>query len=275
MQKLEKNNSNNRILILADFSEGGWTAARFAMEHLYQPGSIIYILQTWQKPSYGSSMVRDLTSILQNITNSELKALKRKMLSIYPDLEKDIHLLSVEGELSQFFESDAYLNHQWQLVMSTKYKNGETSKNPRFTEIIDQVNQPLYLLNDIDYVDNIPNVFLMTSNKMVSSEVLNVLQQINAKQYSNIQVCLEDDTISQLTKEKQIKLVSNVCTNSKLRFSKLCSDNGLNQIREYERKRIPNLMIFDKNRNRKIQNKLKNYLDRWLVKSKGISIGTY
>lgn len=275
MDMVRTNNQENRILILADFSEGSWTAIRFAMEYLYEEDSKIYILQTWQKPSYGSSMVRDLAPILQNIARNELQALRKRMVDHYSFSKKDIRLLDYEGGISDFFVSEEYTTHDWQVVLATKNQITNLNENPRFTEIIDLAKQPLYMLHEVEYVKSIENIFVMADSEQVSEQLLLSLEAICHDQKCKVQICLDTDMISVGEKERQIKRFSAACDSSILKFTKICSKNGALELKEYENKKSKRLMIFNKSRDRKVESKFKSYVDKWFVRSKGINIGNY
>ncbi len=107
------------ILILADFADGNWHAISFAMNHLYQPHSIISILQTYQSPHYGTMMMRNIEPRLKKITKDELNALKNKLLSNFELSEKQIQLLSFKGGVAEIIHTKLRANTKYNIVIGT------------------------------------------------------------------------------------------------------------------------------------------------------------
>ena len=166
------------ILILADYSDGNKAAIYFVMRYLYCPGSIVHIIQTWQKPNFGSSMVRDLSSMLENIAISELDNLKKYLQARYSMPVNQIRLISFEGDLSTFFKTDAYRSQDWQVVLgSPNYENFSLSKS-RMNEVIDNVYEDLFVLTGLDSDNRISKFFILADTPKRNSSNLSVLKKI-------------------------------------------------------------------------------------------------
>ena len=273
--KIERNNQpSEKILILADFSEGNWTAIQFAMKNLYQSNSEICIVQTWQKTNFGFSMVRDLGPILQGIAKSELEGMKQKLLKNYKIEESQISLYPFEGDINSFFNSRLYKDLKWQVVMAPGEKACNLLDNSRIAEIIDEIKQPLYILTDTKENTEIFNVNVFASTKKPSNSVVKCLADLSEQKRIAIRIYLDTSTYSVSIIEASKRLFSKVCKGQSLQFYELensCSQQIMKKLPEDNGQR---LLIFDENYQRKYNSKLKSCLDSWFVKSKGISVGT-
>jgi len=266
---------NPNILILADFSEGNWAAVHFAMRYLYRPGSVIHFLQTWQKPNFGSSMVRDLSPMLESIADSELEGLKSKFQKRYSMPEAQIHLISFEGDLQAFFKTETYKSQNWQLVLGTVENSNLFSKKNRMTELIDKVSQDLYVLNGVNGDKAISDVFVLADTPTSSLSTLSVLKKIAISEKPNLRVCLASSFESSEEKKKRATPFVENCKEAKLLVTQIEKGEGQRELREFLEVEGSKLMVFEKNPGRKLQNGMKSCLDSWLLKSKGIRLGNY
>lgn len=260
------------ILILADYSDGNKAAIYFAMRYLYRPGSMVYIVQTWQKPNYGASMVRDLSPMLESIARSELDRLKTDLQSRYSMPNDQIRLISHEGSLTTFFKTSVYKSQDWQVVLgSPNYDNFLSSKN-RLNEIVDNVSEDLFILNGQNNDNSISEVFVLADTLETNSSNLSVLKKIAISEKPNINVCLSSLFESPIDRKRRVLPLLENCKGSKLTFSQVEKGEGQKEIQEFSRSGKSKLIVFEKNLSRKFQNGLKACLDSWLLKSKGIRV---
>lgn len=265
-----RNKDHNRILILADFSEGNQAAVDFAMNYLFTDGSKICFIQTWQKPSYGASMVRDLAPILKDISNRELQALKVDAVKNYQVNHSDIDLLSYEGELTEFFNTETYKQHSWQVVFALNELHNDLHFNPRFKNIIASVNQPLYVLNNCKPWANVKSIYISNSNSKVSESILLPLQKICTNQKCKVHIGLGINDISIHDKAKLVKLYSASCHDATLRFENLTKNHKPDLTRN-----DCVLWIYNEKKTKCEEKNLISYFDKWFVKSKGITVGNF
>ncbi len=263
-------NHNNKILILADFSEGNHSAIDFAMKYLYNKGSKIYFIQTWQKPSYGASMVRDLAPILKDISDRELKALKADAVKNYHLDAADIELLSYEGELTDFFNTEMYKQYSWQVVFALNEFYNDLQRNPRFKNILTSVKQPLYVLQNCKSAGSVKSICISNSNSEISEAILGPLQKICMTQKCDVHVGLSINDISIHDKANLVKAYSSACSNASVRFENLSKDHKL----ELNRNDCV-LWIYNDKKVKCEEKNLISYFDKWFVKSKGITVDNF
>tara|TARA_R110001583_G_scaffold50403_2_gene157325 strand:+ start:19114 stop:19941 length:828 start_codon:yes stop_codon:yes gene_type:complete len=263
---------NSNILILADYSDGNMAAIYFAMRYLYRPGSLVHLIQTWQKPNFGSSMVRDLSPMLENIATSELNNLKKYLQSRYSMPDDQIILISFEGDLTTFFKTATYTSQHWQVVLgSPNYENFLLRKN-RMNEVIDNVSEDLFVLTGLDKDNSISEAFMLADTPKTNSSNLSVLKKIAISEKPNISVCLSSLFESQEVRKRRVLPLIENCKGAKLIFSQVEKGEGQKEIQEFLRSGKSKLIVFEKNLNRKFQNGIKSCLDSWLLKSKGIRV---
>jgi hypothetical protein len=262
----------SNILILADYSEGNRAAIHFAMRYLYRPGSLIYIIQTWQKPNFGSSMVRDLSPMLEGIANSELGSLKSHLRSRYSMPDDQIRLIPFEGDLTAFFKTESYQSQEWQIVMGSRNYESLFSNKSRMNELIDQVSQDLFVLVGLEDNNSISEIFMLADTPVTATSNLSVLKKIAVSENPNINICLSRSfETSNERKNRVLPLIEN-CKGASVTFSQVEKGEGQKEIKEFARKGRSQLFMFEKNPRRKFQNGIKACLDSWLLKSKGIRV---
>lgn len=262
----------SNILILADYSEGNMAAIHFAMRYLYRPGSSIHIIQTWQKPNFGSSMIRDLSPMLENIANSELESLRNHLQKRYSMPDEQIHLISHEGDLTSFFGTESYKSQEWQIVMGSRsYENLFTNKS-RMDELIDQVSQDLFMLVGLEKNNEISEIFMLADTPKTASSNLSVLKKIAVSEKPSISVCLSQAFESSEDRKKRVLPLIENCKGAKVDVSQVENGVGQKELREFSMGKGSKLIMFEKNSKRKFQNGFKACLDAWLLKSKGIHV---
>ncbi|WP_421919310.1 hypothetical protein [Marinifilum sp.] len=258
-----RNNNDKRILILADFMEGNSTAINFAMNYLHDEQSSIYLLQTWKKPAYGAASVRDLAEVLKEITLKELKALKAHMLKNYSIRNPDVKLLSFEGELTDFFKSKIYANHNWQVVLSLKEQGLYTEKDAKIKEVKVAVHTPIYILNDYNPNEKLKSISIKNGSSQPSTSFLYFLSKICSQQNCNVLVEINDNDFSNYEKKSLIKKYLAACGESSLQFEQMGDVQQLNNSQPK-----PILSIYHKHHIKHKVGDLVSYFDNLLFRLK-------
>lgn len=136
------------ILILADFADGSWHAASFAMKFLFEKESPYSILQTYQNPKFGQLMLHNLIPHLREITKYELKSLRTKLVKKFNIEEEKINTISLEGDLNTILQNKSFLIESHNIVLGThgSFANSCTMQNQCLAKIIDTSKNPLFIL---------------------------------------------------------------------------------------------------------------------------------
>lgn len=179
------------VLILADFSDGSWYAASFAMQFLYKEESSLSILQTYQKPKFGHFMMRKLTTQLKKITLHELKRLKNKLLVKYGIDGQKINTLSVEGELNNVLHSKSLLKGSYNIVLGTynSFSYSCNLQNNCLENLIDSTENPIFILpGEFNGKPNKKVLYVGTPNKIPPKKLLNRIVKICKKTQSDLEI---------------------------------------------------------------------------------------
>lgn len=98
-RKDESNTKGRTILVLADCLHGAMAAGRFAVRNLLDSNSRIILLQTYRKPAYGQSTLRDISPILEKVAKAELTELKNQIVKEFGLPAGSIGKATLEGDL--------------------------------------------------------------------------------------------------------------------------------------------------------------------------------
>ncbi|MFA8435890.1 MAG: hypothetical protein ACEPOZ_15340 [Marinifilaceae bacterium] len=191
MEQSNKINSPfKNIIILADFADGAWNAIQFAYNHLYTPGATIQLVQTFQKPNFGQSMVRNMTPILEKIVVDDLKALQAKVEVNYPIPSECIKMRCFQGELDQFLGYEckdlkdccivAGLNHSFEMRYNSKLLNR-----------IESIHHPLFILREnFEKTQNTYIHFAADLSHKPTPDILDKIKKLDSVTNSDIQLRL-------------------------------------------------------------------------------------
>jgi hypothetical protein len=262
----------NKILLLADFYDGNKAAIDFAIKYLYNDNSTIYLMQSWQKPSFGSSMLRNLSPLLKDISKRELKSFKSFICEKYKLPKNNIRLINHEGDMISFFKSKLYSGYKWQVVLALNNSNLILRSNPRLKKLLMTSGHTFYVLNNIKLNEGIKCVQIRNMSYSLNPQNITSLNKICNAQNCDVIVNLDVNNISISEKVEQIKKYSNACEKASVRFEKTSNLPSIVNIQTNK----PSLIIVCNELVAEANNyNFLSYIDKWFVKSKGISIGNF
>ena len=136
------------ILILTDFSGGTWDAVRFAVKFFRNGKTTINLLQTYQKPEVGQSMIRDIIPILKKISIDDLKELRRKILNQFEIPKRRVKPLSIEGNLASLLQNQLNLKDIDSVVVGLHSSIPDTGFliRRKISRVIKYSSHPLFIL---------------------------------------------------------------------------------------------------------------------------------
>ena len=195
--RIRLKNNQPSILILADFSDGSWHAASFAMRFLYNGKSAVTILQTYQNPGWGHFMMRKLSHHLKKITRNELKALKGRLLKNFKIEKNKINTLSIEGDLNLVLNNKPVTNNRYSIVLSTLNSFDDSCKrqNGCLEKIVDTAKNPLFILPETFEGETTKKIlFVGNPDNKPCQELCNQVLEICKKTQSKLEILfvLED-----------------------------------------------------------------------------------
>ncbi|WP_297092471.1 hypothetical protein [uncultured Draconibacterium sp.] len=179
------------VLILADFSDGSWYAASFAMQYLYNGKAPITIMQTYQSPGWGHFMMRKLSHHLKKISKNELKALKHKLVTHFKIDKRKVNTLNIEGELNFVLSYMPDFENQYNMVLSTYSSFNESCnrQNGCLQKIIDTAKNPIFIIPEkFEGGDTKKILFVVDSEKEPKNHLCAQLAEICNKTQSSLEI---------------------------------------------------------------------------------------
>jgi len=181
LKKYDQLQGAKEILILADFFDGLWDAVTFTVKVLFGEGITFKLLETYQKPRTGQSLLLDLDPILQNIALQELMALKKKMVSRFKLPGNKIDLILFNGNLIPNLRHEVSQNNILCVVV-----NSHSTCTGSFTfqifkiwRIVRKVSLPVFIL-PVKFSETIIFKMLYSVNpsKELNENVFNELEKL-------------------------------------------------------------------------------------------------
>ncbi len=98
MKNIFKKKPNGKtILILSECQQGALKAGRYALKHLFDNQTRIILLRPFQAPKFGLSMMRNLSSVLKDISKEDLTVLKNTFIKEEVGLEVNVELVKADN----------------------------------------------------------------------------------------------------------------------------------------------------------------------------------
>ena len=243
-----KKTNQSPILILADFSDGSWHAASFAMQFLYRQKSRLSILQTYEDPGWGCFMMRKLSHHLKKITKNELSALKRKLTAHFNIDKQSINAISYEGKLNDVLHYKTILKEDYILVLSTysSFKDSCNRQNGCLKKIIDTAQNPLFILpGSFDDGVNKKILFVAHPQKNVSVALCKKVLEICQKTRSNLDVLFVLTSQDQQVPESVKQSFRELCDETAVSFSTIHDKKKCKGIDHYLNNSTPDLIVIE------------------------------
>ena len=138
------------ILVLAECQQGALKAGRYAIKHLYDPQTRVILLRTFKSPKFGLTMIRNLPSILKDISKEDLTVLKNTFIKEFGIPSDNIVKHAMEGDLITIAQQEFKYCDNLSVVIGTD-STPLYSKNP-YKQILSFMTitgiRPIYLIDD-------------------------------------------------------------------------------------------------------------------------------
>ena len=93
----QENCKDRKFLVLCEFLDGAWDSIRFSIQHLIRKKQGLVLVQAYQKPHTGQSLLNDFTGLQGKFARQELQKLKEKAVQSFDLDEQQIALCPFEG----------------------------------------------------------------------------------------------------------------------------------------------------------------------------------
>ncbi len=181
--------ARQNILIVADCLSGALPAAQFAIRNLYTGSSKIILLQTYQKRTFGQSMLRDIEPLLKKTASRELTELKNEMVKEYRIKPKSISKKIVEGELGAVLKRWRRNKPGTMVLMGIEPQSSNTDFNcsKLIKPVLNSGIRPVYIVNhSITMITDEKTIYFAGRREMLYPRYLNLLNKTLGVQGLNI-----------------------------------------------------------------------------------------
>lgn len=172
------------IVVLANCAKGAAEAGRFAVRNLFDKNSKIVLLQTYQKPKYGHTMLRNLSGMLNNIALEDLRGIENILVKEFNLSSESFIKMACEDDLKSILKNEFSKFPNVSLVIGNK--SIESKKNFPCRKIINSAIEsdirPVVVVNDsVTLIEKDTMVVYSESDKKVDSDYLSFLKEIKLK----------------------------------------------------------------------------------------------
>ncbi len=244
-------NKENRSLppfVLADFADGSWHAASFAMSFLWEKEHPFYILQTFKNPECGLFMPRRLSHKLKEITLHELQQLKHKLINNYKIEKKKVKTLSIEGSLNKVLHYDPKLKKNYNVVIGTYslFVHSTSMQLRCLGKIVNTSKHPLFIVPDeFGSTKNKELLFVVNLSKMPSNQlvekIMNICHTTNSELEMLLVVNKKSQEIGREVKEKYTRLFPDI----KVTVNQIAHSSKHKGIKQHLKHKPYDLLIID------------------------------
>ena len=167
-----KKSNGKTILVLAECQQGALKAGRYALKHLYDFQTRIILLQTYKAPKIGISMVRNLASILKNISKEDLTVLKNTLIEEFGIPSDHIVKLAREGDLTSIAQEELKNCDNFSVVIGTDCAPLYTRKPYKRIKSFITITgiRPIFIVDDNITQINQSKILVIQGNKDKMSE---------------------------------------------------------------------------------------------------------
>ncbi|MCA1757737.1 MAG: hypothetical protein LC649_09805 [Bacteroidales bacterium] len=184
LRKKESNAKGRTVLVLADCLHGAMAAGRFAVRNLRDSDSRILLLQTYRKPGYGQSMLRDISPILEKVAKAELTELKNQMMKEFDLSAGSIGKATLEGDIRTVLKNWFGNTPGLSVVVGSDPRLSYRSFPCRkvIEAVVESGLTPVFVVSDsITLIDREGITLFAGEEKEVSSDYFDFLKEISGK----------------------------------------------------------------------------------------------
>lgn len=177
----------NNILVPTDFSSAADIALRYALKIAERFNTKLYILNSYEVPHSGATMMVSINDLLQEESVKGLERLKERIGEDYPSL--DIQTVSMQGSLDVCVQKSIDEFHLDLVVMGTTGASGIEGKlfGSNTASLIRNISAPLIVLPYNAEISEPNRIAISTDFKFeIDDEVYNPVRELALNYASNI-----------------------------------------------------------------------------------------
>lgn len=236
----------HNILVPTDFSEGAFHALEYAIELAKKYESTVNVVNAYSMPATGSTVMVDITEILQKNSEEALAKLQKKVEAAGLTSEVDITFRSSHGGVIQMIEQECRENKVDMVVMGTQGTGGFTENwlGSNTSSAAKNIEKPLWAIPaEGDFV--MPRRILFTTDLKVMEDdgCLRFVNDLAERFDSSIKFLHVRQKGEEVNPEGYKELVHGVFTTKRPMFSFIEDDDIDEGIEEAVKRENPDLLI--------------------------------
>lgn len=190
------NDAEKKILVLTDCSHGALDAGRFAARYLFDKSSKIYLLQTYQTPVQGKTVMDTISPMLEKVARRELNELKAR-LSLECKIDKDqIETRVIEGDLKDIIINEFGKMENLSIVAgSISEPSPNTIPCRNIINALVECNiHPVFLISDyISLIEDSRIILITGKENKIPSQYLNYLRDLGNEKGKKLELITENN----------------------------------------------------------------------------------
>lgn len=208
---------NKTVVVLAECLNGACEAGGFAARHLFDSSTRIILLHTYKRPRTGIMMMRDITPILKETAEQELRSLRRKLTEDPGIPAENIEMMAIHGELKNVIGSffNDYSNLSFVLGPGIGELPHNSSCKNTISSLIETGARPIFLISGFitiiednkvsviaDKEKNVPQAYLDFLKNLAGKDENKEIEIISSDNRNTVRI--NKDTVDKFINNKQL-----------------------------------------------------------------------
>ncbi|MEX0986954.1 MAG: hypothetical protein WD052_05700 [Bacteroidales bacterium] len=188
--------SEKTVVLAAQCWNGAFDAGRFAAKMLFDYRTRIVLLNTYNSPAFGTTMMRKITPILEQTAEEDLYTLRALLTNEYGIPADSIEMAVTEGDLKSVIRSDFSQQGNLSIVMGhnihNPYRKG--SCIGMINALMDSKPRPIFLISDfITIIEESRIVLIAEKETNISTVHINYLEEHFDKEDITVEIITGDN----------------------------------------------------------------------------------
>ncbi|MCE4565861.1 hypothetical protein INQ51_16195 [Maribellus sp. CM-23] len=190
---------NKNIVILTEFMEGAWESAIFSHRNLINSNHGVVFVQTYSKPRYGQSLLKNFVPVMKQIVRNELLELKLKAVNEFKFEESRVSIRPFEGDWFSFLNGGQKSLSPELLVVSLKkaFPGVCCPIIGKIQKLAEQTTNPLLILPASFAPAKLKSILFLTSKELSFLRKLDECESVSTllqKSETDLRILLDKNT---------------------------------------------------------------------------------
>lgn len=178
----QENRKDRKLLVLCEFLDGAWDSIRFSIQHLIRKQQGLVLVQAYQKPHMGQSLLNDFTGLQGKFARQELQKLKEKAVQSFDLDEQQIALCPFEGSWQSFlcFQQTEYKPELLLFSLRDAFPGAASNMSRKARKMAALANVPMLFLPENLKERPIQHILYLATVDGLSAQKIGILNQYPA-----------------------------------------------------------------------------------------------